>query len=101
MSYSKRDITLKYSYIKCLYKNFRYWQTFKIIIILWGVSHSRQHSRCYITAEDKAALKIRHKARNSQNVEELKVGDSERKRDRRSQGGTDIKEGKNWLWDTK
>ena len=33
-----------------------------IIIIIWGVSGSRQHSRRYITAEDKAALKIRHKA---------------------------------------
>ena len=33
-----------------------------IIIIIWGVSRSRQQSRRYIAAEDKAALKIRHKA---------------------------------------
>ena len=32
-----------------------------IIIIICGVSPSRQHSRCYITAENKAALKFRHK----------------------------------------
>ena len=33
-----------------------------IIIIIWGVSCSRQHSRRYNTAEDKDELKIRHKA---------------------------------------
>ena len=31
----------------------------EIIIIIWGISRSRQHSRCYITAEDKDALKIK------------------------------------------
>ena len=30
------------------------------IIIIWGVYRSRQHSRCYIAAEHRAALKIRH-----------------------------------------
>ena len=39
------------------------------IIIIWGVSLSSQHSRCYITVEDKAALKIRHKACQSQKYE--------------------------------
>ena len=33
-----------------------------IIIIIWRVCRSRQHSRFYITAEDKDVLKIRHKA---------------------------------------
>ena len=33
----------------------------EIIIIIWGVSRSAQHSRCYIAAEDKAMLKIRYK----------------------------------------
>ena len=33
-----------------------------LIIIIWGVSGRMQHSRCYITVEAKAMLKIRHKA---------------------------------------
>ena len=32
-----------------------------IIIIIWGVSRSRQHSRQYITVEDKAVIKFRRK----------------------------------------
>ena len=36
-------------------------ETYRVIII-WRVSRSRQHSRRYITAEDKDALKIRHTA---------------------------------------
>ena len=67
-----------------------------IIIIIWGVSRSRQHSRCYIIAEDKGVLKIRHTPdtlKNAERVEELKVGDSERRKGRRSRGGIDVKEG--------
>ena len=41
----------------------------KLIIIIWGVSRSRQHSRHYITAEDKATLNIRHKAWHSKKCE--------------------------------
>ena len=37
-----------------------------IIIIIWGVSRCRQHSRGYTVVEHKAALKIRHKAEHSQ-----------------------------------
>ena len=36
-----------------------------VVIIIWGVSPSRQQSRCYVAVEDKGALKIRHKERES------------------------------------
>ena len=32
--------------------------------------------------------------KNAESVEDLKIGDSERRRDRRSRGGTDVREGK-------
>ena len=52
-----------------------------IIIIIRGVSRSRQHSRHYITVEHSAVLKIRHEVwlLKIQSVEELKVGDWEEK----------------------
>ena len=63
-----------------------------IIIITLGVSRSWQHSRCYIAAEHEAELKIRQETWSSQkHIEELKVGDSERRRDTHGEAMTSRK----------
>ena len=49
-----------------------------IIIIIWGVSRSRQQSRCYIPTEHWAALKIRHKAWHSQKCKRCRTAKSRR-----------------------
>ena len=50
------------------------------IIIIWGVSRSRQQSRCYIAAEHKAMLKIRHsqKCKKYQKAKSRELGEEKR-----------------------
>ena len=63
---------------------------------IWRVSRSWQHSRRYITAEDKNVkdqTKGRTLPKTRKRVEELKVGDSEKRKGRYSRGGIDVKEG--------
>ena len=49
-----------------------------IYIIIWGVPHSRQYSRCYIAAENKTTLKIRYKAWHSQKCKKCRRTKSKR-----------------------